>query len=120
GLVGVAQTPKENGESVTVRMEPGATVTGRLVDASGKPRAGVELEGRVRLKRDPLWDRYPREDQYPHELIKTHPEGPVRIEALLTDREFRLTDGRAELPFGTLRSVQTKDLGDVQVKGREE
>src|SRR5207245_2953894 len=43
GLVGVAQPPKENGSSVTVRIEPGATVTGRLLDADGKPRAGVEL-----------------------------------------------------------------------------
>jgi RNA polymerase sigma factor (sigma-70 family) len=120
GLVGVAQQPKENGESVTVRMEPGATVTGRLVDVSGKPRAGVELEVRFRLKRDPLWDRYPREGRYPHELIKTDQEGRFRIEALLPDREFRLTDGKAELPFGALRSGQTKDLGDVQVKGREE
>jgi RNA polymerase sigma factor (sigma-70 family) len=44
GLIGIARPPKENGGSVTVRMEPGAAVTGRLVDADGKPRAGVELE----------------------------------------------------------------------------
>ena len=29
GLVGAAQPPKENGGSVTVRLEPGAAVTGR-------------------------------------------------------------------------------------------
>ena len=55
GLVGVAQPPKENGGSVTVRMEPGATVTGRLVDADGQPRAGVELEVSFRPKERPDW-----------------------------------------------------------------
>src|SRR5207302_456080 len=43
GLVGVARPPKENGGSVTVRLEPGATAAGRLVGADGEPRAGVEL-----------------------------------------------------------------------------
>src|SRR5262249_49772260 len=33
GLVGVAQPPKEDGGSVTVRMTPGAAIKGRLVDA---------------------------------------------------------------------------------------
>src|SRR5262249_53921229 len=46
GLVGMTQPPKENGGTVTVRMGPGAAVTGRLVDADGQPRAGVELEVR--------------------------------------------------------------------------
>src|SRR5262249_21955369 len=52
GLVGVAQPLKESGGSVTVRMEAGATATGRLVDADGKPRAGVELGVRFRHKGD--------------------------------------------------------------------
>src|SRR5262249_55164365 len=43
GLVGVAQPPKVKGGTLTVRMAPGAAVTGRLVDAAGRPRAGVEL-----------------------------------------------------------------------------
>src|SRR5262249_18619939 len=32
GLIGIAQPPKKNGDAITVRMEPGATVMGRLVD----------------------------------------------------------------------------------------
>ena len=43
GLVGVAQPPKNRGDSITVQLRPGATVTGRLVDADGRPRPGVEL-----------------------------------------------------------------------------
>src|SRR4029077_13898381 len=44
GLAGVAQPPKENGSAVTVQMTSGGAVTGRLVDANGKPRPGVELQ----------------------------------------------------------------------------
>ena len=43
GLVGVAQPPKNRGDSITVQLQPGAAVTGRLVDADGRPRPGVEL-----------------------------------------------------------------------------
>ncbi|HJZ56322.1 MAG TPA: hypothetical protein VKE74_15255, partial [Gemmataceae bacterium] len=108
GLVGVTQPPKENGGSVTVRLEPGATVTGRLVDAGGKPRAGVELELRFRPKRWRSWF------DYSPGPIKTDREGRFRIEALLPGQEYRLSDGQGELPLGGgLRWGETKDLGDV-------
>src|SRR5262249_35116500 len=55
GLVGVAQPPKEDGGSVTVRLEPGAAVTGRLVDADGKPRAGIEVAVWVMYKGKSLY-----------------------------------------------------------------
>ncbi|MCI0458659.1 MAG: carboxypeptidase-like regulatory domain-containing protein [Gemmataceae bacterium] len=111
GLIGVAQPPKENGGSVTVQMEPGAAVTGRLVAADGQPRAGVELEVTFRLKGWKSWL------DYPPERIQTDREGRFRIEALLPGYEFRLSDGKGELPIGgALRSGQTKDLGDVQMK----
>jgi hypothetical protein len=115
GLIGIAQSPKENGGSVTVRMEPGATVTGRLVDAEGKPRAGVELELRFRLKKGRGWDHYPPDS------IKTDKEGRFRIETLLPGYEFRLSDNKGELPLGEApRSGQTKDLGDVRMNRARE
>jgi hypothetical protein len=109
GLVGVAQ-PKENGSSITVRLEPGAAVAGRLVGADGRPRAGVELEVSFRPRTWRLWfDYFPRH-------ITTDQEGRFRIAALLPGYEFRLSDGKGELPFGgALRSGQTKELGDVRV-----
>ncbi len=118
GLVGVAQPPKENGGSVTVQMTPGAAVKGRLVDANGKPRPGVELE---------LWfhSKQERSDSpwsgYSPESIKTDSEGRFRIEALLPGYEFRLSDDdRGQLTLAELRSGQTKDLRDVRMKGRKE
>jgi RNA polymerase sigma factor (sigma-70 family) len=113
GLVGVVQPPKENGGSVTVRMEPGAAITGRLVGADGKPRAGVELELSFRPKkvRRPDWE------EYPPERIETDREGRFRVGPLLPGYEFRLSgDGGALDLGGDLRSGQTKDLGDVQLK----
>jgi RNA polymerase sigma factor (sigma-70 family) len=112
GLVGVAQPPKENEGSVTVRMEPGAAVTGRLVDANVQPRRNVELKVWFRIKNDS--ER--RFEGYPHK-IKTDGDGHFRIQALLPGYEYRLSDGKGELPIGgEFRSGQTKDLGDVQVK----
>jgi protocatechuate 3,4-dioxygenase beta subunit/predicted DNA-binding protein (UPF0251 family) len=117
GLVGVAEAPKGKSGSITVRMEPGATVTGRLVGADGRPRRGVEL----RVTFHPWkgsganWASW---FDYSPERIKTDQEGRFRIEALLPGYEFRLYDDRGELPFGGdgLRSAETKDLGDVRLK----
>ncbi len=115
GLIGVARPPKENGGSVTLRMGAGAAVAGRLVDADGKPRAGVELEVSFRAKGWRYWL------DYPPDHIRTDREGRFRLEALLTDHEFRLSDGKDVLPFGgTLRAGQTKDLGDVRLKPAKE
>jgi hypothetical protein len=111
GLVGVARPPKENGGSVTVRLEPGAAVTGRLVDAAGQPRAGVELVVLCRLKEDLHW-----------EPVQTDRQGRFRIQALLPGYEFRLEvkGDKGEVPFGALRSGQVKDLGEVRMKRAEE
>jgi RNA polymerase sigma factor (sigma-70 family) len=111
GLVGKVQPPKESGESVTVRMEPGAAVTGRLVGGDGKPRAGIEL--RVMFKPKGWGDWF----EYFLEPIKTDPEGRFRIEALQPGSTFRLSDGNRELPLDVAGgSAQTKDLGDVRLK----
>jgi RNA polymerase sigma factor (sigma-70 family) len=119
GLIGVAQPPKENGKSVIVRMEPGAAVTGRLVDGDGKPRAGVELE--VTFHTKGKWGGWPPmwRDYFPAH-VKTDGEGRFRLEPLLPDFRFRLSDGKGELTFDGLRSGRTKDLGDVQTKPEEE
>jgi hypothetical protein len=115
GLVGVAQPPKENGGSVTVRMEPGAAVTGRLVDADGKPRAGVKLELMFRMKKERGWSHFSPE------CIETDREGRFRTGALLPRYEYRLSNGKGELLVGgLLRLGQTWDLGDVQMKAINE
>jgi protocatechuate 3,4-dioxygenase beta subunit len=118
GLVGVAKPPKDDGGTVTVKLEPGATVTGRLLDAEGKPRAGVELGLRIGRGGKDAW--------HPSmaERVRTDGEGRFRITALLPGQEFRLSDRRrseGELSFGGLRSGETKDVGNVRLtKQREE
>jgi RNA polymerase sigma factor (sigma-70 family) len=110
GLIGVAQFPKENGGSVTVRLEPGSAVTARLVDADGKPRPGVELEVTFQPKGWGSWFEYSAEP------IRTDREGRLRVEALVPDYEFRLSDGKGKLlVVRAPRSGQATDLGDVQM-----
>jgi hypothetical protein len=110
GPVGVVPPPKENGGAVTVRMEPGATVVGRLVDADGKPRAGVELELTFSTKGGV-------DVSGSSQRVVTGREGRFRIAALLPNYEYQLSDRKGSSPAGAgLRAGRTKDLGDVQMK----
>jgi hypothetical protein len=118
GLIGVAHAPKNKGGSVTVQMRPGASVTGRLVDADGQPRAGVELEVAFRAEKmrpDWWWG------SYSPGRIKTDREGRFCLKALLPGYQFRLSDRKRVLSFGggTLGSGQTNDLGDVQMNAEQ-
>jgi RNA polymerase sigma factor (sigma-70 family) len=113
GLVGVGQPPKNQGDSITVQLHPGATVTGRLVDAVGRARAGVEMV---------VWRSHKELAQpgdfryFPPRPKKTDREGRFRIACLLPGYEFSLYDGKGILPLGEgLRSGETKDLGDVKI-----
>src|SRR5262249_14271592 len=101
---------KENGGAVTVRMGPGAAVTGRLVDADGRPRAGVEVELLFRTKEGGEAAGSPQG-------IQTEREGRFRVGGLLPRYEYQLSDRQGRLPVGGgLRPGQTKDLGDVRIK----
>jgi RNA polymerase sigma factor (sigma-70 family) len=114
-LVGVARPPKENGGAVTVRMERGAAVTGRLLDADGRPRAGVELEVQFHPKGWGSWF------DYAPERVRTDREGRFRVEGLLSGYEFRLADDTGGVPLGgSLRSGKMKDLGDVRTQPAKE
>jgi protocatechuate 3,4-dioxygenase beta subunit len=114
GLMGAAQPPKGNGGSVTVRMGAGTAVTGRLVDAEGRPRVGVGLAVAFRPRGED-WQGYSPE------RIKTDREGRFRLEVPPGYAyEIRLSEGKRELPLrGALRPGGTMDLGDVQMKGEK-
>ncbi len=113
-LVGVARPPKENGGTVTVQMGPGATVAGRLVDKDGQPRPGVELAP-VFGRKDDL-SAWPWAE-YPLGRTRTDREGRFRFEALLPGYEVGLYDRKIGVySGGTLRSGETKDLGDVRLQ----
>jgi RNA polymerase sigma factor (sigma-70 family) len=120
-LVGVLAAPADKSAPVRVQMGTGATVTGRLVDADGLPRANVELLVGMRDRSLDMWVPY-----YP-DTVRTDRDGRFRIEALLPDqrlwtllrdRRFLLSDGRGgETYFGDgLRAGETTNLGDVRLK----
>ena len=113
GLVGVAQPPKNRGDSITVQLRPGATLTGRLVDAEGRPRPGVELV---------VWRRHEELAQpmdfayFPPQPDKTDQQGRFRLAGLLPEYEFTLYDGKDHRALGKgLRWGETKDLGDLKL-----
>jgi RNA polymerase sigma factor (sigma-70 family) len=111
GLVGVLEPPKNVSKPVTVRLQPGATATGRLVDADGQPRANVELDISIRARHDE-WDAYSLPGK-----IKTDAVGRFRIDTLLPGYQFELYDRQGKYHFGDdLRPGETKELGDVQLK----
>jgi hypothetical protein len=117
-LVGVLATAVDETSPVRVRMGPGATVTGRLVDADGLPRANVEMLLAIRDRSLDMWVSY-----YPDKL-RTDGNGRFHIEALLPGQRFALFDGRGGETYfgnfsflrGSLRAGETTDLGDVQLK----
>ena len=111
GLVGLAQPPKDRGDSITVQLQPGAAVAGRLVDADGRPRPGVEL-GVYREHKEQFVQ--PGESEYFPTHCKTDQQGRFRINGLLPGYLFALSHAQRDRPIGEgLRSGETKDLGDV-------
>lgn len=118
GLVGMARPPKTNGDSIVVTLQRGATVTGRLVDAQGRPRTDVELYAWFRAKGEPArpgWER----GKAP-ERARTDRDGRFRFGAIMPGYEFHIEDRDEERFVGDgLRSGQTKDLGDVRTKESE-
>jgi RNA polymerase sigma factor (sigma-70 family) len=119
GLVGAGRPPKDNGGSITVRLEPGAALAGRLLDAEGRPETDVGLKVYFRPREGP---KKAGQNEYgTHERIRTDREGRFRIQALPAGYLFRLLIEKGDdlISGDGLRAGQTKDLGDVRMKRRE-
>jgi RNA polymerase sigma factor (sigma-70 family) len=103
-------------KDLTVRLRSCATVTGRVVDADGQPRAGVELAGF--LEGDLVG---PLAGQGGFSGVRTDKDGRFRITGLipgLTWRNVYVQEGN-ELTGRVLREVtfrpgETRDLGDLK------
>jgi hypothetical protein len=115
GLVGMAHPSRENGGAVSAQLGPGASVAGRLVDAMGAPRAGVELWVMFKPKGWGGWFDY-----YSHH-ITTDGQGRFRVERLLPGFEYCLADDHYKVELGSgLRAGQAKNLGDVRAQLEKE
>jgi len=112
GLVGVFEPPQDASKPVTVRMQPGAVATGRLVDADGLPRPNVELEVSISPGKEP-------EPRLAYSLpgkIRTDKDGRFRVETLVPGYRYQLYDHRGTAEFGGgLKPGEVKNLGDVQL-----
>jgi hypothetical protein len=115
-------------EPLTIRLEPLGAVIGRLVDADGRPRAGVEVEARYS-------DRQTR--TLPGELGKgipgfttpalslpkatSGPDGRFRIEGLIAGMTYDLHVGRGKNSSECVRKEMAGqpgapvDLGDIRM-----
>src|SRR5262245_63689476 len=113
GLVGSASPPKQDGGSVAMKLQPGGAVTGRLVDAAGKPRPGVELGLDFHPKGWGIWHEYLRAH------MKTDRDGRFRVEARVRGYESRVADGAGEYRFDRHESGKSTDLGYLRLKVAE-
>jgi RNA polymerase sigma factor (sigma-70 family) len=107
---------KGNEKQLTVRMKPWATVTGQLVDADGKPWAGVELRGYT--------DAAPFTELSIH--YRTDKDGRFRAEGFVPGLKYKLSftvlDNGRFIGNGwvfeglSLENGETKELGKIAVK----
>jgi RNA polymerase sigma factor (sigma-70 family) len=96
---------------LTVRLQPCGSVTGRILDATGKPVAGAMLYGQSEAKYMSVttgrwWELYLSG--------RTDKEGRFRVENLIPGVTYHLPVGPQNHVL-TLRPGQTQDLGDVRV-----
>jgi RNA polymerase sigma factor (sigma-70 family) len=113
-LIGSVMATADDATPLTLTLKPWATLSGRLVDAQGAPRGGVELvpwQASLRLSSGLLSDRIP-----------VGPDGRFRIEGLLPDAKYdfavmekgALVSGLAVKGVAVASGV-SKDVGDVRV-----
>jgi hypothetical protein len=106
-------------EPVTIRLQEWAVVTGRLVDAEGKPLGGIRMQWR--------YPSLPAPGMRPAAPAPTSDaDGRFRLEGLLPGPAFRITLSdstrkgtglsAAALRGMSLKPGEVRDLGDIPVK----
>ncbi len=109
-------------EPVTVRLQPGAALTGRLLDEDGKPLAGVTVIAGYRVNEA----RWLADEMTGGKPIQTDADGRFRIENIFPGLRFNLVirKGRGFLstdePYRVLTlEAGTKDLGNIIARPAE-
>jgi RNA polymerase sigma factor (sigma-70 family) len=97
---------------IVVTLQPGATVTGRLVEG-GEPLANADIVVRFRLGKGP-------EERLHSRQFRTDARGKFRIDTLIPGVSYRAdarTAGYLRTIFDdlALKSGETKDVGDVKL-----
>jgi hypothetical protein len=107
-------------EALTVRLEPGGVLTGRVVDAEGKPKPGLVLiTPPVVVQGQDLTTHCP----LPEPEYRTDQQGRFRIEGLASGVKYNVCvqpeprgKQRQVIFDATVEPGQTKDLGDLTIK----
>ncbi len=124
GLAGVLKIGGDDRGAATARLVPAAAVTGRLLDHGGRPLRNAAITVRFFLEDRPKWifDHHPLK-------VRTDDDGKFRIDGLAPGLKYEaatLLSQVSERPYPsrvftlTLREGETKGLGDVTVKRRDD
>ena len=109
--MGVAQPPKENGGTVTVKLGPGAAGRAAWSGRPGPPWAAPDWSCRSGPRGGAAGTTTGRA------ASTTDRDGRFRVGGLLPGHEFRLSGEPGEVQFGTgLESGRTTDVGDVRLQ----
>jgi RNA polymerase sigma factor (sigma-70 family) len=118
-LVGHVLVGADAKEPVTVRLQPGAVLTGRLLDEDGKPLAGITVSAGYRTNEA----RWLADEAFADRPVKTDAEGRFRVEGIFPDLKFGLglRTGKgfliAEEKYQELTlTAGVKALGDIVAK----
>jgi len=104
-LGGMVELPGAERGPLTVRLQPTATLTGRVVDEEGRPRPDVAVGCAVKFK--------PRGRM--HESLRTDADGRFRVKGLLAGMTYSIfvPDAGKRLEEFKVRIGETRDLGDI-------
>ena len=115
-LVGSVLVQAGQPDPLVVRLEPAASVTGRLVDAEGKPQADLSL---VQLQKD---QDVPNRGIIPEvHLVDVDGEGRFRIDRLVPGLAYKVYPVKHLLKAAILDDLvlqpgESKDLGDIVIR----
>jgi hypothetical protein len=109
--VGILDVPTDAATPLTVRLQPACSVSGRLVDAEGQPRANVELDVSFLPSKREAWTHH-----LPNR-ISTDAQGRFQVGGLIPNVEYQFSDRKGEIQIPKLAIPgESKVLGDVQMK----
>jgi hypothetical protein len=119
-LMGIATVDTQWHGPVTLRLLPWATLTGRLIDDQGRPRAKA-VEIMLDDRKLPLHTINGR--GYDRPIFPIEPDGRFRIEGLVAGAAYglKVLEGGVQIIGGVaeglvLKPDEARDLGDVQVR----
>jgi protocatechuate 3,4-dioxygenase beta subunit len=109
---------------LAVKLMPTGTVTGRVLDASGRPVAELHAQVRYQTQAVRQLIRYLAENELGHASVATDADGRFRFDRMFPDEEFTLSIWRWGKPMENGARIERKrvasgavlDLGDLRIR----